>query len=73
MKNKLYKIDNMEKCTRFLDECRERRWQLWQMQYRYDDPEGFHAWFMKAGELDIEIVTHNEDVQEAIVNFNAKK
>jgi hypothetical protein len=42
------------------------------MQYRWSESEGFHAWFMKAGESDIEIVTFSENVQMAIVEFNGK-
>jgi len=60
----------MNKCTRFLDKLRAHGWTVWQMQYQAADPEGFHAWFQKSGEEDIEIVTFNEDVQKAIVGFN---
>ncbi len=71
MKNKSYRIETIEKCTRFLDACRERGYHVWQMQYQWFMPEGFHAWFHKPGNPEeIEIITHSKHVQEAIVNFN---
>lgn len=45
-------------------------YRLWQMQYSFQDPEGFHAWFSKSGRPDVEIVTRDPDVQRAIVRFN---
>jgi hypothetical protein len=63
----------MEKCRRFLDKFRAGGWKVWQMQFRCSEPEGFHAWFMNDGQEDIEIVTHDEEVQKAIIEFNAKK
>ena len=67
-----YIVNDMQKCTRFLSKLRANGWTVWQMQYRWNEPEGFHAWFMKAGESDIEIVTFSENVQMAIVEFNGK-
>jgi hypothetical protein len=68
-----YKIESMEKCQRFLDKLRSNGWDVWQMQYQWYHSEGFHAWFWKSGQEDIELVTHKEDVQAAIVAFNSKK
>ena len=65
-----YIVNNMPKCTRFLAKFRADGWKVWKMQYRWNDPEGFHAWFMKAWENDIELVTWNETVQIAIVEYN---
>jgi len=70
MKDRVYHIETIEKCNRFLEGCRKHGWQLWQMQYSFDHPEGFHAWFYKSREPDIEVITHNEDVQKAIISFN---
>lgn len=39
------------------------------MQYRWNDENGFHAWYYKDGKKDIEIVNFNKDVQKAIVKF----
>lgn len=68
-----YTIESMDKCNRFLAKFRANGWSLWQTQYIWSEPEGYHAWFMKAGEDDIELVTHNEAVQDAIVAFNGEK
>jgi len=68
-----YVINDMKKCRRFLEKFRAGGWKVWQMQYRWSEPEGFHAWFMKAGQEDIEVVTFSEEVQKAIIDFNAKK
>jgi len=64
-----YTVNDMQKCTRFLDKFRSNGWKVWQMQFRWSEPEGFHAWFMKAGEQDIEIVTYNKEVEKAIVRY----
>jgi hypothetical protein len=69
----MYRIETMEKCNRFLEKLRLNGWDVWQMQYRWNSDEGFHAWFWKTGEDDIEIVTHNEEVQKTIVGFNGQK
>jgi hypothetical protein len=42
---------------------------LWQFQYGYSDPEGFHARFAKTGRQNVEVVTHNSEVQKAIVQY----
>jgi hypothetical protein len=65
-----YTINDMEKCNRFLDKLRANGWKLWQTQYQWDKPEGYHSWFWKTGEKDIELVTYNEEVQNAIVTFS---
>ena len=44
-------------------------YRLWQMQYGYDRPEGFHAWFMK-DDKNVEIITHDKAVQEDMVSSN---
>jgi hypothetical protein len=66
-----YKIETLEKCNKFLAGCRQRGWKVWQMQYKYYSPEGFHAWFILPREPDIEVVTHNKAVQDAIVEYNS--
>lgn len=66
-------INDMTECARILDKFRSEGWHVWQMQFRWNLPEGFHAWFMKVGYKDIEIVTKNKEVEKAIVAFNEKK
>jgi hypothetical protein len=66
-------INDITECKWFLDNLRATGWTVWQMQYRWNHPEGFHAWFMLAGHEDIEVVTKNKDVQKEIVAYNTKK
>jgi hypothetical protein len=42
---------------------------LRQMQYDIDAPEGFHARFIAPGQPVLEIVTHSQDVHDAILAF----
>lgn len=72
MKNKAYRVETIEKCTRFLAACREHGYYVWQMQYQWNMPEGFHAWFHRSGDpRDIEIVTNNRQVQKMLVDYNS--
>lgn len=74
MKNKAYRVETIEKCTRFLAACREHGYYFWQMQYQRNMPEGFLAWFHRPQDPnDIEVVTHCKKVQKAIVGFNSRK
>jgi len=74
MKNKAYRVETIEKCTRFLAACREHGYYVWQMQYQWNMPEGFRAWFHRPQDPnDIEVVTHCKKVQKAIVGFNSQK
>jgi hypothetical protein len=66
-----YKLKNIDDFERF------RIWAegylLYSMQYAWNNPEGFHAWYLKSGEPDIEIVTYCEEVQKAIIENGTKK
>lgn len=53
-------------------DLREDEYAIWQMQYRYSQPEGFHAWFWAKGRPELHIVTHSEEAQSAIVNYRVK-
>jgi len=50
-------------------ELSARGYQRYQIQYRPDSPEGFHAWFWAADRPDVEIVTQNEEVCKAIMKY----
>lgn len=50
---------------------REHDYRFWQSQYSWDMDEGFHAWFFN-GQKDVEVVTHNEEIQRMIIAFNAQ-
>lgn len=43
-----------------------------EMQYRWNDEHGFLAHFMAKGMPGIQIVTHSEEVQRAIVKYEPK-
>jgi hypothetical protein len=45
----------------------EKGYKLWQMQFSYDTPDGYHAWFWK-DDKQVEVATHNEDIQKDIVS-----
>lgn len=45
----------------------DKGYKLWRMQYSYNDPEGFHIWIWKKDKQDVEIVTHNKEVQDDIL------
>jgi hypothetical protein len=44
-------------------------YKVWQMQYDTKAPEGFHVWFWAPGRPTFELVTHNDQVYEAIVKY----
>lgn len=46
---------------------------LWQMQFDASRQGGFHAWFAKSGQPDMEIVTRYEVVQAEIEKFGTNK
>ena len=58
-------IETMEQWGIFKDALVEKGYKLWQTQYGYDSPEGFHARFSK-DDKQVEVATHNTDVQRAI-------
>ncbi len=45
---------------------------MWQWQYAWNLPEGFHAWFTKDGK-DFEIITHNKRIQESMIESKLYK
>lgn len=63
-------IENLEQWNILAAAMKEKDYRLWQFQYGYDRPEGLHAWFWRKGrDKDVEVVTHNKEVQEAILIF----
>ena len=73
MKNSLKHIDTLEKWNILSSAMHERNYYRWQMQYSYDTKEGFHAWFNKSGKSDVEVVTFNKKVQDAIIKYASDK
>jgi hypothetical protein len=66
-------IDTIEQWCPLAGELREAGYHLSQFQYSWYEPAGFHAWFWCSKRPEVEIVTHSEVVQEAIVEFNGGK
>lgn len=64
-------INTLEQWQILKTAMKEKGYALWQMQYDVLDKKGFHAWFSKSGKKDVEVVTHNADVQECIVRYNS--
>lgn len=64
------RIDTMEQWEILAAAMREKGYKLWQMQYSWDNKEGFHARFWKPEKSDVEVVTFDKAVQDAIVRFN---
>ena len=60
----------MEKWNRLSAKMSAHSYGLYVFQHDYDNPEGFHAWFEAPDMPNIEIVTHNQDVNEAILHFH---
>jgi hypothetical protein len=51
----------------------EGGYRLFQWQYGAVRPEGLHAWFAASGKADIEVVTHNPEVESAIIKYKLKQ
>ena len=65
------RIDTIEQWNTLAARLREKNYRFWQSQFDWDDPEGFHAWFFKAGKNDYPVVTFKKEVQTAIIDFNS--
>jgi hypothetical protein len=67
-------IDSMEKWNILSAALREKGYSLWQMQYRWSHPEGFHAWFWRVDSngkmLQVEVITFDQEIQNAILEFD---
>lgn len=61
-------IDTVEKWNILAAALKQKNYIFFYLQYGYDCPEGFHAWFIK-DEKKVEVITHNKEVQDAIIKF----
>jgi hypothetical protein len=66
-------IETVEQWEILKKTLKEKGYRLWQMQYSYDEPQGFHAWFWKSGRSDVKVVTHNKDIQNDIICYNSSQ
>lgn len=67
------RVDDMGRWEKAKAYLAENNYKLWQFQYDVRDPHGFHAWFIAHELPDIEIITFNASVEEAIVSFNGER
>ena len=65
-------IESLEQWTALAGELRKAGYTIYQMQYAANEPTGFHVWFWLSGRPVVHIVTHNEKVQDVIVDYKAK-
>jgi hypothetical protein len=63
------RIDTLEQWETVAAAIREKGHRLWQWQYRYDHPEGFHTWVWAEGK-NVEFITYSKQVQDAMISFN---
>jgi hypothetical protein len=67
-------IESIEHWNQACKYLKENNYKVWQSQYSWKQKEGFHAWFgSREDKEQIEIVTHNRDVEKEIVMFNSQK
>lgn len=62
-------VDMLDKWRVLASVMKEKGWRR-QLQYDFKHEEGFHAWFKKEGKEDVEVITRNERVEKAIVEYN---
>ena len=65
-------IETLEEWNKLATRLSDNGWSIWQSQYYPEHPEGFHMKFSKSGKPDYEVVTHNAQVQDAMVKFKRK-
>lgn len=63
-------IKTLEQWETIAYKLAEGGYTIWQTQYDYYDPKGFHTWFWASGRPELEVVTHDLKVQNAMVNYN---
>lgn len=64
-----YKIDNLEQWSRISTRMKAAGYVRWTLQYGLDRPEGFHAFFWSSGKDDVEIITYDRLVHDAIMGY----
>ncbi len=62
-----FTVESIDQFNILAARLREKGYKPWQ----YQDFDGFHAWFGKAGKDDIEVVTHSDEVRKAIMRIRA--
>lgn len=62
-------IESLGKWITVSVELSAKGYSLYMTQYGIDRPEGFHAWFLLDKTPGVEIVTHSQDVHDAILQL----
>lgn len=61
------RVETWEKWLILKQALIEKSYKLWQMQYSWNQSEGFIAGFYKQ-DKNVEVITHIKEIQEDIVN-----
>lgn len=67
------RINTMPKWEEVSAKLKDRGYTLWQTQYSSDQPMGYHARFFCKGMPEVEIVTHNPEIEALIIKFSPGK
>jgi ABC-type glycerol-3-phosphate transport system substrate-binding protein len=65
--SRVTEIKTLEEWADLAAELRAAGYTLRQFQHSAEDPQGFNAWFWLSGRPEVHIVTHDRNVQKAIV------
>jgi len=67
------RIDTLERWADAVEYFRNNEYSLFQFGNDVDTPEGFHAIYWRPEGPDIEIITYNQDVCDAIFEFERSR
>ena len=73
MPNIIKRIKTLERWTELEENFLFRGYRLWQWQYNVQHANGFHAWFCATDKQDVEVITYNQDVLNAIIDYPRKQ
>jgi hypothetical protein len=64
---KILVVNSIEQWNNYADRLTKAGYKLYITQYRVGDPEGLHCTFWAKDKPDVEFVTHNKAVSEAML------
>jgi len=67
------RIDTLERWADAVEYFRNNEYSLFQFGHDVDTPEGFHAIYWQPEGPDIEVITYNQDVCDAIFEFERSR
>lgn len=62
-------INSIEKWDKAAARLSEKGYTMWQSQFAVDHADGYHAWFISTGLPEVEIVTFDKAVHDAILRY----